>query len=325
MLARIRHCGLNARMIRIPAFALYGDPDPAPATPPDVLHCESIAARSVANNWRFRPHRHPRLAQFFWFQDGGGWADVEGARTPLGPRHALYIPNMAIHGFAFEPGTRGWVVTVPLEVLHAALGVDSAARTALRGPVHTRGDAALRGLFAQVAGEYDGGAPFRTETLRGLAGLIGLWFARGAVHDARRPPAAERPALRLARIFLALVETRFTQHEPVAAYARALAVTPTHLTRICRQELGATAQALIHQRLVDEAKRMLAYTAQPVHQIGFDLGFADPAYFSRFLAARLGMAPTRYRAAIAAAQGQSANVDSATGRADDRKRAAASR
>ena len=46
-----------------------------------------------------------------------------------------------------------------------------------------------------------------------------------------------------------------------------------------------------------EAKRGLIYTTLPVSKIGFDLGFNDPAYFSRFFTRRAGMSPAAYRKA----------------------------
>jgi AraC family transcriptional activator of pobA len=39
----------------------------------------------------------------------------------------------------------------------------------------------------------------------------------------------------------------------------------------------------------------------PVSQIAFALGFADPAYFSRFFRDRVGMSPSVYRATLAEA------------------------
>ncbi len=44
-----------------------------------------------------------------------------------------------------------------------------------------------------------------------------------------------------------------------------------------------------------EAKRSLIYTTLPVSKIAFDLGFNDPAYFSRFFAARAGLSPAAFR------------------------------
>lgn len=47
-----------------------------------------------------------------------------------------------------------------------------------------------------------------------------------------------------------------------------------------------------------EARRLLAYTDAPVADVAQELGFDDPAYFSRFFARRSGVSPSSYRVAL---------------------------
>ena len=47
--------------------------------------------------------------------------------------------------------------------------------------------------------------------------------------------------------------------------------------------------------LLLEAQRNLHYTEATAAQIGLDLGFQDPAYFSRFFKRLTGVTPRRYR------------------------------
>jgi AraC family transcriptional activator of pobA len=54
---------------------------------------------------------------------------------------------------------------------------------------------------------------------------------------------------------------------------------------------------VLHARLMLEAKRSLVYTSMTVAEVGYSLGFADPAYFSRVFARRAGVAPAAFRAA----------------------------
>ena len=100
----------------------------------------------------------------------------------------------------------------------------------------------------------------------------------------------------LVRRFIERVEARFQHHDPLVAYAGALGVSVPHLSRSCRELLGRSAARVIQDRLMIEARRDLVYTAMSISQISFRLGFTDPAYFSRFFAARAGMPPAAYRA-----------------------------
>ena len=72
-------------------------------------------------------------------------------------------------------------------------------------------------------------------------------------------------------------------------------VTRTHLHNACLRTLGRPPQQLVHERLVLEARLRLRETAQPVEQVGYSLGFRDPAYFNRFFRRLSGMSPGAYR------------------------------
>jgi AraC family transcriptional regulator, transcriptional activator of pobA len=53
----------------------------------------------------------------------------------------------------------------------------------------------------------------------------------------------------------------------------------------------------VHERLTREACRRLVYIAAPAASLAAELGFDDPAYFSRFFKRRTGLSPHRWRTA----------------------------
>ena len=55
-----------------------------------------------------------------------------------------------------------------------------------------------------------------------------------------------------------------------------------------------TAGHLIRQRVLTEAKRALVFTGQPIHEVSYELGFADPSHFARFRK-QTGMTPQAFR------------------------------
>ncbi len=95
----------------IPNYTLYGEEKGEQF--PDILHCESIAARSSRHNWVIAPHRHHALHQFFWLQSGGGVITIEGKAHSLQTPVAISVPPLTAHGFEFEKNTQGWVITIP--------------------------------------------------------------------------------------------------------------------------------------------------------------------------------------------------------------------
>ena len=124
------------------------------------------------------------------------------------------------------------------------------------------------------------------------------------------PAAGATTALRdtLVQRFRALLEIHLRQHQPLGFYADALHVTPDHLSRACRSVTGLSALELMHDRMALEARRLLAYTNAQVGEVAAELGFTDPAYFSRFFARRAGGSPQAYRAALQQRDGGAALI-----------------
>lgn len=95
--------------------------------------------------------------------------------------------------------------------------------------------------------------------------------------------------------FTSLVEISFKQDHAIQCYADQLCITPNYLNELVKETTGSNAKQFIILRILSEAKRLLAYTDQPVGEIAEDLGFATSSYFIRLFRSRTGMTPSGYR------------------------------
>lgn len=96
--------------------------------------------------------------------------------------------------------------------------------------------------------------------------------------------------------FRTLVERDFAKHRRVADFAAAVGLSPGHLNALCRGQLRRSAGSVIRARLALEAKRLLLYSDLTAAEVADRLGFADPAYFARFVRRELGRSPSALRA-----------------------------
>ncbi len=259
---------------------------------PDVVHCETIASRSVLHDWKLAVHRHARLHQVLLIERGGGEATLDGQACVLRPMHVVNVPVGDVHGFNLVPGTQGWVVTISAEILDETLLASEGLRSVLSQCAVVRGTPQMRATMKQIFAEFAGRNFGRAHVLRALsAGLIGL-VARELARGKADGGTADSE---LFRRFEALLELHHLKRWSVSDYAAALSITPTHLNRVTRAATGDTASHLILNRLIREARRNLAYTNLPVSTIAYTLGFEDPAYFSRVYAAATGRSPSAFR------------------------------
>jgi AraC family transcriptional regulator, transcriptional activator of pobA len=142
---------------------------------PDVVHCETIASRSVLHDWTLAAHRHARLHQVLLIERGGGEATLEGRIVPLKPMQIVNVPVGHVHGFRFVPDTQGWVLTIAAEILDEALLVSEGLRSALSQSAVVRGTPQIRTTMKQIFAEHAARNFGRAHVLRALsAAVIGL-------------------------------------------------------------------------------------------------------------------------------------------------------
>ena len=88
------------------------------------------------------------------------------------------------------------------------------------------------------------------------------------------------------------------QQPAVQYFADKLNVTPNYLSDTVRHHSGKPALTIIHDFVVEEAKRLLSNTNHTVSEISYQLGFEYPNYFSRLFKRKTKLSPTEFRKSV---------------------------
>lgn len=99
----------------------------------------------------------------------------------------------------------------------------------------------------------------------------------------------------LLRNFKKGIDTHFHERHSVQEYADALNISTDHLNRVVKAQTGKTAKEHIQSKLVVEAKRLLYFSNLSSKEIGYQLGFSEPANFSAFFKKHTGSSPSKYQ------------------------------
>jgi len=110
---------------------------------------------------------------------------------------------------------------------------------------------------------------------------------------------------KLSNDFFSLLKSYYTknsntdiQQPTVLFFANKLNVTPNYLSDTIKFHSGKTALAIIHDFVVEEAKRSLLTTKKSISEISYALGFEYPNYFSRLFKRKTNQSPSEYRKSV---------------------------
>jgi AraC family transcriptional activator of pobA len=277
----------------IPEFFVYGEP--TRALDVGFLHVETVQARASVHRGQVLAHKHPQMAQVTFWTSGSGIYRIEDKTWSFSAPTVSFMPSGVVHGFDIEPGTDAIVISVADAAL-AVLAEQSALPLDQPVFITGRGETALwerlRDAVRMIQAEYADRLPGMEKILPALIAVALSGIARlDAESHAVAVPAAVALGGRLRR----LIDRHFRDDWPVERYVEELATTRHLLDKAARQVLGAGVRQAIGERRLVEAKRLLLFTIRTVEDIAYETGFNDPAYFSRFFRAAVGLSPAAWR------------------------------
>lgn len=212
--------------------------------------------------------------------DAGGLRGAEGwgvffAPEVLGPRAPGAFLSWRAHPllFPFVRGAAGGILR--LKVPAAERPTWSERCLALDDELRHRRDGYQEAVLAQL-----------TLLLVGVARL-----AADVVGDLR---LNDEPLL--AEVF-GFIEERYRERISLRDVARAVSLSPGHLTTVVRRKTGRTVQQWIAERRMAQARRLLVETDLTVEEVGGRVGYADPVYFVRSFRRAHGITPLGWRRA----------------------------
>lgn len=99
------------------------------------------------------------------------------------------------------------------------------------------------------------------------------------------------------RVFqlLRLIDDHFVDNKEVAFYAQHLHISERRINEVAVKYTGETVKQLIMSRTITEAKRHLGTRELSIKEIAHQVGFNDPAYFSRLFKNKTLLSPEEFR------------------------------
>lgn len=260
-----------------------------PFAAPDRVELRTLAQLAQRGEWQLDLLHDRSHHLIIWITRGQGLALLDGVRRGMGTHNVLFVP--AGTTLALELGRPGF---------GQALVIPDATELRLPGQAHhlrirdVTAQTELTALFEGLQREQSNARPLLSEAMEAQTALVSVWLRRQLALDEHTPKPLNA-ANRLSRAMCRRIAQEFRSGAPMADYASALGVTPTHLTRACKASTGKTAADLLTDRTLYEARHLLAFSDVQVQDIARYLGFGSAAYFTRFMQHHTKRSPTELR------------------------------
>jgi AraC family transcriptional activator of pobA len=101
--------------------------------------------------------------------------------------------------------------------------------------------------------------------------------------------------LEIVRHYNFLVEQNFRKQHQVKFYAEQLNKSPKTLSNLFALYNHKSPLAVIQERIIQEARRLLIYTDKTAKEIAYYLGFEDAGHFGKFFKKQTGQSPSDFK------------------------------
>lgn len=260
-----------------------------------AARCVTLSQLAPQGGWQLTLlHDRPQHL-LIWTTRGQGRVTIEGVRRGVSVHNALFVPAGTL--FAYEIGAQGFGLALEIPTWLPLGFPGTPHHLRLRD---NRAQAEITGILEAMQREQGRAQSFMAEAQAAHAALASVWLRRqieAQPDGARRPTVAET----LVQDFCRRVATRFRSAHLPGDFAEELGVTIPELDRACRDCAGRGAEEILTERVLHEARMMLARPGLGPADAAERLGFASTAYFERYLAHHEGGLPAAPRRRTASA------------------------
>ncbi|MBK7969455.1 MAG: helix-turn-helix domain-containing protein [Bacteroidetes bacterium] len=248
------------------------------------------------------PHRH-NYFELFLFEKGSGVHEIDFREIQIKPFSVHFVCPGQVHYLRRSPDSTGTVIIFTKEFYFLPHQMNQGVSefpflSGFGNATIEPGDSVFESLVEIVQlmkKELNAEASDSEQILRNYLSIILLQLKRvysdseGIISDSRSRNYV------VFDNFRKLLEAHYISIRLVKQYAVMLNVSPENLNALSKQVTGKTASALIDERVILEAKRLLLFSENSVKEVAYFLEFNDPSYFNKYFKKITGLTPENYR------------------------------
>lgn len=257
---------------------------------------EGLKSYLQRNNQLVFPHRH-NFYQFVLFTQGGGSHSVDFEVFHVQKNQIYFMAPGQIHTWEFDDDVDGYVVNFNPDTFQTLLlRTDYLSHFVFFAGTPQQEVFLLSEHVAQLITSVLEKAILRF-TQQDLV-RVSLLYVMHLVESQLEPTVPRGDVsfhFTVLSNFSMLIEKNYRELRLPKNYAALLFITPNHLNALSKEYLGIPAGEVIRNRVLLEAKRMLAIRDYSISEIAYELNFTDNSYFTKFFKKAAGVTPEEFR------------------------------
>lgn len=224
---------------------------------------------------------------------GSGWYEIDGERREIGVDEALIIPRGVPHCYGAsedDPWSIQWVHFVGTEADFFIYHLPSHEYCLSVDP---KCAARIETLFEESYASFVGG--FVLHRLVYCAQVVHHLLGSLFFNNTAFSPTLRTSDFHSVEPTLAFLHANIARSLTLSEMAKHAGLSASHFSYLFKQQTGySPVDYFIHLKM-QHACALLSLTKKPIHEIGGEVGYDDPYYFSRLFKKVMGVSPRDYR------------------------------
>lgn len=236
------------------------------------------------------PHKHNSYFEIIYLSKGSGYHTIDTQQYSIAPPTLFFVRKEQVHHWEIDSEPEGYVIIIKKSFIDSCM--DDQLRLFIQQlsnhhSLRISNSTTIESLFQLLTEEK---TPDNHYTEGLLKALMAKMFEASEPHTSTK---AQKPTL--FQTFQELLSQHKSVKNNVAYYAQRLKTTPQNLNAVCQKSAQQSANSIIAEHIVSEAKRLLIYSPGTISQIAYTLDFSDPSHFVKYFKRVTGKTPNTFR------------------------------
>ncbi|WP_034058882.1 AraC family transcriptional regulator [Lacinutrix jangbogonensis] len=249
-----------------------------------------------------KPHSHDFFLCVF-FSEGTGTHEIDFNTYSVSRGSVFFLRPGQTHRWTFSSVPKGYIffhtqAFYELHFLNKKISQFPFYYSYKNPPnlmLNTKQLGAIATRFQEINTEYHEKNTYKKQKLASLINLTYIDLSRIYSTMASRKEVLSSSYLQALAVLENTIETYYKTEKSAKFYANKLNITSKHLNRITKSTLNKTTTALITERVLLEAKRLLVHSKNPLSTTAETLGYTDYAHFSKLFKLKVGTTPLDFK------------------------------